>query len=91
LRQSTWASGIDPLLTCKTFLHYTLYNIRKEPVLDCGATVHQEARAGIWHHDTKKKPLRKGNKKIARDYGNVNWQGIRPKDVEAIWRSSISP
>jgi hypothetical protein len=61
-----------------------LYKIRKEPVLDSRATVHQEAGTGIGHHDTKTKPPRKRNKKVARDYGYVNWQGIGHNDVGAV-------
>ncbi len=52
-----------------------LYKIRKElSTQDPGATVHQEAGAGIWDFDTKKKPLRKRNKKVARNHGNLNQQ-----------------
>jgi hypothetical protein len=62
-----------------------LYKIRKEPILDPGATVHQEAGAGIWCHDTKKKPPRKRNKKVSRNHNNVNWQGIRRNnEVDAV-------
>jgi hypothetical protein len=61
-----------------------LYKIRKEPILDPGATVHQQAGTGIWHRDTKKKPSKKWNKKVDRDHSNVNWQGIRCNDVEAV-------
>jgi hypothetical protein len=76
-----------------------LYKTRKEPIQDSGATVHQAAGAGLWHHVTKQKPPRKRNKKVARNHGNVNWQGIRHNDVDAVnqafgankGRSSISP
>jgi hypothetical protein len=61
-----------------------LYKIRKEPILDPGATVHQAAGAGLWCRDTKKKPQRKRNKKVARNHGNVNCQGIRRNDVDAV-------
>jgi hypothetical protein len=46
-----------------------LYKIKKEPILDPGATMHQQAGTGIWHRDTKKKPPKKQNKKVARDQG----------------------
>jgi hypothetical protein len=61
-----------------------LYKIRKEPILDPRATVHQEAGAGIWCCDSQKKPPRKRNKKAARNHSNVNWQGIRCNGVEAV-------
>jgi hypothetical protein len=61
-----------------------LYKIKKKPILDLGATVHQAAGAELWHCDTKKKPLRKINKKSARNYGNMNWQGTRCNDVDAV-------
>ncbi len=41
-----------------------LYKIRKEPILDPRATVHQAAGAGLWHHNMKKKPPMKRNKKL---------------------------
>jgi hypothetical protein len=31
-----------------------LYKIRKEPILDHGATMQQQAGTGIWHHDMAK-------------------------------------
>jgi hypothetical protein len=46
--------------------------------------VHQQAGTGIWHHDTKKKPPKRQNKKVSRDHSNVNWQGSRRNDVEAV-------
>jgi hypothetical protein len=38
--------------------------IRKEPILDPRATVHQAGGAGLWHLDTKKKPPRKKTRKF---------------------------
>ncbi len=61
-----------------------LYKIRKEPILDPGATVHQAAGASLWRCDTKKKPLRKRNKKVARNHGNMNWQGIRHNEMDVV-------
>jgi hypothetical protein len=61
-----------------------LYKIKKEPILDLGATLHQAAGAGLWHCDTKKKPPRKINRKVARNHGNMNWQGARCNDVDAV-------
>jgi hypothetical protein len=58
--------------------------IRKKPILDPGATVHQQAGTGIWHCDIKKKPPKKQNTKVARDQSNMNWQGSRCNDVEAV-------
>ncbi len=46
--------------------------------------MHQAAGAGLWHHDTKKKPPRRRNKKVARNHGNMKWQGIRCNDVDAV-------
>ncbi len=46
--------------------------------------MHQQAGTGTWRHDTKKKPPKKQNKKVARDHSNLNWQGIRCNDVEAV-------
>ncbi len=46
--------------------------------------MHQVAVAGLWHCDTKKKSPRKRNKKVARNHGNINWQGIRCNHVDAV-------
>jgi hypothetical protein len=61
-----------------------LYKIRKEPILDPGATLHQQAGIGIWHCDTTNKMQIKQKKKVARDKSNINRQGSRHCDVEAV-------
>ncbi len=61
-----------------------LYKIRKEPTHDCGATMHQQAGTGFWHHDTPKKAQKQHHKKIAGKQRSRNWQGSRHNDVEAV-------
>jgi hypothetical protein len=61
-----------------------LYDIRNEPILDLGATRHQQTRTGIWHHDTPRKTQKQGYKKVAENKCNTNWQGNRCNDVEAV-------
>ncbi len=60
-----------------------LYKIRKKPILDPGATMHQRAGTGIWHHNTPKNVQKQQHKKVARNKCNKNWQGRRLNDVEA--------
>ncbi len=47
LRQSTWASGIDPLLTCKTFLDYTRSGKNQSWILEILCTKQLELVSGI--------------------------------------------
>jgi len=56
---------------------------RKEPILDPGATRHQQAGSGIWHHDTPRKDQKQHYKKVTKYKSNANWQGSRRNDVEA--------
>ncbi len=60
-----------------------LYKIRKEPILDPGATRHQQAETGIWHCDTPRKAQKQYYKKVAKYKSNANWQGSRRNDMEA--------
>ncbi len=86
-RRTSEQGGADRQWYCSTINMQNLprlYKIRKDPILDPGATMHQQAGTGIWLCDTKKKPPKKQNKKVARDYSNLNWQGIRRNDVEAV-------
>jgi hypothetical protein len=46
--------------------------------------MHQQAGNGIWHCDTTKKAQTKQYKKVAGEKSNMNWQGIRCNDVEAV-------
>ncbi len=46
--------------------------------------MHHQAETGIWHCDMTKKTRKKQNKKIARNQCNVNWQGSRRNDMEAV-------
>jgi hypothetical protein len=39
---------------------------------------------GIWHRDTTKKAQKQYCKKVAKYRSNVNWQGSRRNDVEAV-------
>ncbi len=61
-----------------------LYKIRKEPILDPGATRHHQAGTGIWHCDTPRKAQKQHYKKVAKYESNVNWQGSRRNDMEAV-------
>ncbi len=40
-----------------------LYEIRKKPILDLGAMMHQQAGTGIWHHNTPKNTQKQQHKK----------------------------
>ncbi len=43
-----------------------LYEIRKKPILDPGAMMHQRAGTGIWHRDTLKNTQKQQHRKVAR-------------------------
>jgi hypothetical protein len=58
--------------------------IRKEPILNPGATRHQQAGSGIWHCDMPRKAQKQHFKKVARNKHNMIWQGSRHNDVEAL-------
>ncbi len=61
-----------------------LYKIRKKPILDPGATMHQRAGTGIWLRDMPKNVQKQKHKKVSRNKRNRNWQGSRHNDVEAV-------
>jgi hypothetical protein len=61
-----------------------LYEIRKKPILDPGATMHQWARTGIWCCDMLRNAQKQQHKKVAGNKCNRNWQGSRCNDVEAV-------
>jgi hypothetical protein len=63
-----------------------LYKIRKrkKPILDPGATMHQQAGTGIWHCDTSRNTQKQQHKKATRNKCNKNWQNSRHNDVEAV-------
>jgi hypothetical protein len=61
-----------------------LYKIRKKPILDPGATMHQQAGSGIWCCNMPKYGQTQKHKKVARNKCNRNWQGSRHNDVEAV-------
>jgi hypothetical protein len=61
-----------------------LYEIKKRPILDPGATMHQQARTGIWHRGTPKDAQKQQHKKVARNKCNKNWQGSRHNEVDAF-------
>jgi hypothetical protein len=63
-----------------------LYKIRNrtKPILDPGATMHQQAGTGIWHCDMPRNTQKQQPKKAARNKCNRNWQNSRHIDVEAV-------
>ncbi len=63
-----------------------LYEIRnrKKPILDLGATMHQQVGTGIWHHNAPRNTQKQQHKKVTRNKCNMNWQGSRCKDAEAV-------
>jgi hypothetical protein len=61
-----------------------LYKIRKKPILDPGAMMHQQAGTGIWHRNMPKYGQKQQHKKVARNKRNRNWQSSRHNDVEAV-------
>jgi hypothetical protein len=75
-----------------------LYEIRNrmKPILDPGATMHQQAGTGIWCCSMPRNAQKQQHKKAARNKRNRNWQNSRHNDVEAVdqlfgetrWRSS---
>jgi hypothetical protein len=44
----------------------------------------QQAGTGIWHPDMPRKAQKQHYKKVAKYKSNVNWQGSRRNDVEAV-------
>jgi hypothetical protein len=44
----------------------------------------QQAGTGIWHCDTTKKAQKQHYKTVAKHKSNMNWQGSRRNDVEAV-------
>jgi hypothetical protein len=61
-----------------------LCEIRKKPILDPGAMMHQWAETGIWHCNELKNTEKQQHKKVARNKCNKNWQSSRCNDVEAV-------
>ncbi len=61
-----------------------LYEIRKIPFLDPGATVQQQAGSDIWRCDTPKTVQKQQHKKVAKNKRNRIWQGSKRNDVEAV-------
>jgi hypothetical protein len=61
-----------------------LYKIRKKPILDPFAMMHQLVGTGIWQHDTPKNTQKQEHKKVARNKCNKNWEGSMHNDVEAV-------
>jgi hypothetical protein len=61
-----------------------LYKIRnrKKPILDPGATMHQQAGTGIWHCDMSRG--KQQHKKAARNKHNRNWQNSKHNIVEDV-------
>jgi hypothetical protein len=85
MRRNVWETGMDSTSTRVTARNLPkLYKIRKKPVLDPGATMHQWAGTGIWHCNTPKYGQKQQHKKAARNKQNRNWQGSRHNDVEAV-------
>jgi hypothetical protein len=61
-----------------------VYKIRKKPILDPGAMMHQRAGTGIWRHDMLKNTQKQQHKKVKRNKRNRNLQSSRHNDVEAV-------
>jgi hypothetical protein len=63
-----------------------LYKIRnrKKPILDPGATMHQQAGTGIWCRDMPRNTQKQQHKKDTRNKRNRNWQSSRCNDMEAV-------
>ncbi len=61
-----------------------LYKIRKKPILDPGAMMHQWAGTGIWHRNMPKNTQKQQHKKCTRNKCKKNWQGNRRNDMEAV-------
>jgi hypothetical protein len=63
-----------------------LYEIRnrKNPVLDPGATMHQQAGTGMWHCDMPRNTQKQQHNKATRNKCNRNWQNSRHNDMEAV-------
>jgi hypothetical protein len=63
-----------------------LYEIRnrKKPILDPGAMMHQWAGTGIWHLGMPRNTQKQQHQKVTRNRRNMNWQGSRHNDLEAV-------
>jgi hypothetical protein len=61
-----------------------LYEIRKEPILDPGATRHQQTGTGIWCCDMPRNAQKQHYKKVTKNKCNTNWQGRGRDEVEAV-------
>jgi hypothetical protein len=61
-----------------------LYEIRKKPILDPGAMMHQQAGTGIWRCNMPKNTQKQQHKKGTRNKCNKNWQSNRHNDMEAV-------
>jgi hypothetical protein len=63
-----------------------LYEIRnrKKPILDPGATMHQQAETGIWHCNAPRNRQKLQHKKVARTKRNKNWQSSTRNNMEAV-------
>jgi hypothetical protein len=61
-----------------------LYEIRKKPILDPGAMMHQWAGTGIWHGNTPQYGQKQQHKIVARNKHSRNQQSSRHNDVEAV-------
>ncbi len=60
-----------------------LCEIRKEPILDPGATRHQQAGTGSWCCDTLRKAQKQHYKKVTKNKCNTNWHS-RHNGMEAV-------
>ena len=61
-----------------------LYKIRKKPILDPGAMMHQWAGTGIWHCNMPKNAQKQQHMKVARNKLNRNWHSSRCNGVETV-------
>ena len=57
---------------------------KEKPILDPGATMHQQAGTGIWCCSMPRNAQKQQHKKAARNKRNRNWQNSRHNDVEAV-------
>jgi hypothetical protein len=73
-----------------------LYKIRKKPILDPGATMHQQAGADIWHCNTPKYVQKQQHKKLqetsttgsGKAAGTMTWRLLTKCLEQMRWRSS---
>ncbi len=74
-----------------------LYEIRKIPILDPGATMHQWTGTGIWHRNTPKNVQRQQHKKVTRNKcktgtskaaGTMTWRLLTRCLEWTRWRST---